>query len=716
LNGDWRWLLDRSDSPWYPTVRLYRQHAIGDWASALGEVKADLEAFAGRHHHTTAISADSPSQRIQTTFPQALGLHQQGQLAQAKAAYEQILVGQPDHFDCLHLLGVIAFQTHDHSRAIELINKAIELYPGNADFHSNLGNAQQALKQFSAAIASYDKAIALKPDFADAHSNRGAALKELGQLEAAIAGFDRAIAINPDFARAWSNRGNAQKELGQFAAAAASYEKVIALQPDHAEACLNRGIALQATKQFEAAIASYDQAIAIKPDFAEAWSNRGVALKDLRQLESALASIDQAIAIRPDFADAHSNRGNTLQDLKQLEAAIASYDKAIAIQPDFAAAWSNRGTALQALNRMDAAIASFDKAVAIEPDYAEAWFNRGVALKECQRLNEAITSYDRAIAVRPGYSNANYNKAAALLLNGDLTQGWPMHEWRWKCESLGLTARNYSKSLWLGEAPLKGKHILLHSEQGFGDTIQFCRYAKLVCDLGATVTMEVPPALTGLLQGLEGVSQLVAEGFAPSDFDTHCPLLSLPLAFKTDLDSIPASRAYLFSDASKVSHWSKVLGTKTKPRIGLVWSGNTRHTNDANRSIALSALIPHLPNSFDYMSLQKEVRDKDQAALANHSNIRFLGDQIRDFSDTAALCELMDIVISVDTSVAHLSGALGKTTWILLPFRPDWRWLLNRSDSPWYPTVRLYRQHVMGDWTGALSTLRADLEAGIDLG
>lgn len=388
----------------------------------------------------------------------------------------------------------------------------------------------------------------------------------------------------------------------------------------------------------------------------------------------AVELIGKAIEINPNDPLAYSNRANALKELKRFDAALASYDKAIILQPDDMQAHLNRGYTLQQLMRLDAALASFDKAIALQPDCAEAWCS----------------------------------KAVALLLKGELGLGWEMFEWRWKLTKSDLKARPFSQPLWLGKEPLAGRTVLLHAEQGFGDTIQFCRYAKLVADTGARVILEVPKPLSGLLEGLEGVTQLVETGETLPAFDYHCPLLSLPLAFKTGLASIPGSSPYLSSDAGKRRQWSELLGAKTRPRIGLVWSGSTFHKNDRNRSLTLAAVLRHLPDEFEYVSLQKEVREVDTDAL-NNSTVRHYGDRLADFAETAALCDLMDIVVSVDTSVAHLAGALGRTTWLLLPYVPDWRWMLDRDDSPWYQSFKLYRQSEDRQWEPVLHNVATDL-------
>jgi hypothetical protein len=296
-------------------------------------------------------------------------------------------------------------------------------------------------------------------------------------------------------------------------------------------------------------------------------------------------------------------------------------------------------------------------------------------------------------------------------LNGQYECGWKLYEWRWKIPELNLRKRIFNQCLWSGLGEISSAKILLHADHALGDTIQFCRYVPLVARLGATVILEVQRPLAELLTNLEGVSQIVVQGGPLPSFDYHCPLMSLPLAFKTELNSIPVVPQGITSDTVKVAQWRSKLGLKTKPRVGLVWSGSTGHANDHNRSLTLSQILPYLPSHIGYVCLQKEVRDVDRNLLAQHSEIKYFGDEIEDFTDTAALIESMDLVISVDTSVAHLAGTLGKPTWVLLPFSPDWRWLLDRDDSPWYPTVKLYRQEKINQWTGTMEKLQIALEA-----
>ena len=484
-----------------------------------------------------------------------------------------------------------------------------------------------------------------------------------------------------------------------------------ALQQNKVETLIQHALAMHQQKSLKEAQVLYEQALAIQPNHFDALQLLGTLSAQTKQSTKAVDFLTKALQINPNYAEAYSIRGVALQELKRLDEAIASYDQAISINPNHADAYHNRGVALKELKRLNEAIASYDQAISINPNHAEAYSNRGIALIALNRLDEALASYDQAISIKPDYAEPYWNKSLALLLDGQFAQGWQEHEWRWKNEMLSTykEKRYFLQPLWLGAETLKDKTILLYAEQGFGDTIQFCRYVPLVTQLGAKVILEVQRPLVKLLNNLEGVSSIIAKGDTLPAFDYQCPLLSLPLAFKTELNTIPPVLKNITSDNEKNSKWQINLAEKLKPRVGLVWSGSTGHGNDHNRSLTLSQLLPYLPSNMDYVCLQKELRDIDKALLAQHPEIQYFGDALEDFTDTAALCELMDVVISVDTSVAHLAGTLGKKTWVLLPYHPDWRWLLDRDDSPWYQSAKLYRQERIGDWDGMLEKIRVDL-------
>jgi tetratricopeptide (TPR) repeat protein len=386
---------------------------------------------------------------------------------------------------------------------------------------------------------------------------------------------------------------------------------------------------------------------------------------------------------------------------------------------------------LQGQEAWEAAIGCYDQALALDPSLAAAHSNRGAALAALNRCDEALASFDRAISLRPDYPEAHFSRAVTLLLQGNLAAGWIEFEWRWKtAPGRALKcAKDFAQPLWLGAQPIAGKTLLLHCERGLGDTLQFCRYARNVSELEAKVILQVQAPLLELLRRLPAAIQVVGETEALPHFDLQCPLLSLPLAFRTSLGTIPAPHRYLSADVAKVLRLQCKLGRPRRPRIGLVWRGDARNPDDRRRSVALHDLLANLPVHLEYFSLQKEIapqealqiqgqarqarasqsRASQAQPIQTHAQLSVLEDVVMDFEHTAALCECLDLVISIDSSVAHLAAALGRTTWILLPFNPDCRWLLDRNDSPWYPSVRLYRQAVPGDWRTVLARVAADL-------
>jgi tetratricopeptide (TPR) repeat protein len=516
------------------------------------------------------------------------------------------------------------------------------------------------------------------------------------------------INAKPDFFDALHLLAVVQSCLGKKDAALATFDRALTMQPDSIRALSDRGVILNELKRCEEALADFNRALKVRPNSAETLFNRGVTLHELKCFEDALVSYDRALTARPDYDDALFNRGLTLNELRRFEEALASFDRVLTLRPHFTKALSDRGIALHALKRFEEALASFDRALAVRPDFVEALSSRGVTLKELKRFEEALASFDRALRVRPDFADAHWNEALLRLLIGDFGRGWAKFEWRWKNEALALPKRVFSQPLWLGADAINGKAILLHSEQGLGDAIQFCRYVPLVAARGARVILEVERPLQELMTSLTGATQVISRGDPPPPFDIQCPLLSLPLAFGTEYETIPSATPYLHVPVQASKNWQARLGPKARPRIGLVWSGNPMHKNDHNRSISLRALIPLLDIEATFVSLQRDVRSDDAAVLTD-SGILHFGDELRTFSDTAALISNLDLVISVDTSVAHLAGALATPCWLLLPLFPDWRWLLDRSDSPWYPTTRLFRQDDTRTWDNVIARVHTAL-------
>lgn len=479
----------------------------------------------------------------------------------------------------------------------------------------------------------------------------------------------------------------------------------LAAEPDSIDALHLLGLIEARRGRLIEAERAVARAGAINPRFAAAHLTRARVLAELGRHDEAVASFDAALALRPDNAAGWVGRGNALRALTRLDDALASYDKALALAPGDADGWSNRGSILQGLNRLDDALASYDKALALRPEFAEAWSNRGNVLRDLGRIDDAIASHGKAQALKPDYAAAHWNESLCRLLAGDYARGWEQYEWRWKKEPLLGQKRDFTGPVWTGAQGLEGKTILLHAEQGFGDTIQFCRYAPLVAERGARVILEVQPALKSLLSRLTGVHRVLAKGETLPAFDFHCPLLSLPLAFRTTLETIPSSVPYIVPDAQLAAKWAARLPEAKGPRIGVVWAGNKAQQNNRNRSISLGQLAPLFEADAAFIGLQKEL-DTGDTEMLNRFGIRNLGAELADFSDTAAVLASMDAVVSVDTSVAHLAGAMGKPLFVVLArIGADWRWLLERADCPWYPTATLIRQKRDGDLEAALGRI-----------
>jgi Tfp pilus assembly protein PilF len=434
--------------------------------------------------------------------------------------------------------------------------------------------------------------------------------------------------------------------------------------------------------------------------------NRAISAYKAGQLVEAEQLCQQIVAARQDVFDALHLLALVQTLLGKKEAAIASFDRALKVRPDYAEAFCNLGVTLHEMNLFELALASHDRALKLRPDYAEALTNRGITLLELKHFKEALASFDHALKARSDFAEAHCSRALCCMLIGDFDRGWNENEWRWETEHLRKEKRNFAQPLWLGSDEIAGKTILLHGEQGFGDVIQFCRYVPLVAERGARVILEVPNSLHELMGTLTGAAQIVSRGEPLPQFDLHCPLLSLPLAFGTRLESVPRPIPYLGATPSAARSWNARLGPRKRFCVGLAWFGRPDHKNDHNRSLKLNTLLPLLDCDASFISLQREVRPCDSVLLKDRTDLIHFGDELNNFSDTAALISNLDLVISVDTSVAHLAGALGKPVWILLPNVPDWRWLLDREDSPWYPTARLFRQNRTRTWDDVIIRVR----------
>jgi hypothetical protein len=503
--------------------------------------------------------------------------------------------------------------------------------------------------------------------------------------------------------------GVVKLQRGHASAGLPLIEAALKINPHASDAWSNRGLALGMLGRDSEAMESFARSLELRADDPDMLNGRGRLLLKLHRPTEALADFEQAAALSPGHFGALTNRGNALAALGRLDEALAQYDALLADDPAHPSLHFNRGCALASLARHAEAIAAFDRALARRPHHVAAHLDRGVALQALNRHAEALESFAQVLALDAGNVDAQHNAALSRLTLGDYREGFKQYEARFARSGMP-PHRRLGKPLWLGEFPPRRKTILLHAEQGLGDTIQLARYVPLVARTGASVVLEAPDELTGLLGRLEGVAAVVARGAPLPGFDLQCPMGSLPLALATELATIPAEIPYLTASAERIAQWRPRLEALPHPRVAFVWSGRASHPNDRNRSLPLARLAPLLEmEPVSFVSLQRELSDPDAAMLAGISRVTPIGTELRDFDDTAAVLGLCDLVITVDTAVAHLAGALGRPTWILLPFAPDWRWLLERTDSPWYSSARLYRQPAVGDWEGVVARVREDL-------
>ena len=623
--------------------------------------------------------------------------HQKKQFQLAKPIYEHVLSLVPEHFDSLQLYATLLAQTGLLKQALSILLRAKEVanlqiidQSKLVGLFNNLGNIYKGLGQLELALKSYSKAIELKQEYADAYNNKGLVLYDLSLFDEALNCYEKATKLNPRFVQAFNNMGNAFRALGSNAQA----------------------------------LSSFDQALAISPEYAQAYSNKGLVLQDLQNWDAALIAYQAALKLKPDYAEALNNCANVYKHLEQPQVAVEFYLAALGVRKDYVEAWNNLGSVFKEQKQFTQAEQCYTQAIELNPAHAQAFYNRGNLYKDLRKLSLALKDFECAVQILPSFSEAQLNIAIVQLTQGNTAQGWPGFEWRWKSKELSqsLGFKVFDKPLWLGSESLVNKTILLHAEQGLGDTIQFCRYASLVKGLGARVILQVPSELFNLLGTLVGVDTLLRNGECAGDFDFHCPLMSLPLAFKTDLQSTPYPNAYIDCDPNIAQVWRTRVDAKKqwapemtkRLKIGLVWSGNPKHLNDRNRSLTLSHFEDLVAMEHQFISLNKNLTLWDQeclTSLTQASMIKDFSPLIKDFSDTAGLVDCLDLVITVDTSVAHLGGAMGKPVWILLPFNSDWRWLTKVETTPWYNSVRLYRQDMPDDWTGVLAAVKSDLEA-----
>lgn len=627
---DWRWMRDREDCPWYPTMRLFRQSSPGDWKSVFEKLGAALATWNAQWHWSATLNS---------WLGKGLVHHQSGRLDQAEEFYRLVLERDPEHSDAMRFMGVLFRQRGDLESARIWMEKALQFGPSSAQVNHDLGLIRFELGRIEEAIRFYRRALEIKPDFPEAHYNLGNAYYAAKRADEAVNAYSSAIAQQPSMADAYYNLGLLAQEEGEIERAISLYEAVIRLEPVHTNAMLNLGL----------------------------------ALKDTARLNEAERCFRRLLN----------------HDATHYRARV------------------NLASVLTSKGELDAAETLCLEVLSSEPNLAEAWLNLGVIRQALGEIPSAIESFERSLALKPDYADARYNLGIAQLLSGNLEFGWMNYEARWLSNVPVFAKRPFSMPLWKGE-DLKGRTLLVHSEQGYGDTIQFVRFPAVAAGLGARIVLECPDSLARLLKTVPGIARVVPTGEQLPDCDFHLPLMSFPFCLKTTLETIPNDIPYLgVPDATEISTPAR---SKSRIKVGLAWAGNPSHGADRARSIPYGELWPLWSCSgAQFYSLQVGVANQAGNREKKRMPIIDLETQLVDFAHTAAAIQKMDLVICVDTAVAHLSGALGKPVWILLPFAPDWRWLTERTTSPWYPQARLFRQRKRGDWSFVINEAAAAL-------
>ena len=667
-------------------------------------------------------------------------LEERGRLSEAIDAYRGLLAYEPNNSDALHLLGVALGRSNRPQEAYAALDAAARLQHDNPYIHTNLGNALSALGRDTEALTAYQRALALKPDFAAAlhaqgraqlrlgqpadaelslgaaarllpasagvQTDLGLALERLNRPAQALSHFERATILNPNSAEAHHNRGVLQATQGQLQEALASFERALQLQPRRAASHANRGNVLADLGRSQDALKSFGQAAELEPRNVALLLSRGRLLLQLQQAAPALDDFDTALRIESQNYEANFQRALALTLLDRATDAVASFDRALAIRPDSAEALNDRGVALVSLGQQAAALESFRRSLTHDPNNLQALTNGANTLTLLQEHDEARSWFQRALTLRPDDAELNWGLGRLLLTLGDFRQGWQFYDARLRLPHLRPLQRHSDLPRWTPDQPIAGKTLLVHAEQGLGDTLQFCRFVPLAEARGARVIFEVQTQLAPLMRTLDMKGELRAVGEALPPFELRTPLLSLPRLLGTELSTVPNAVPYLRAEPARVAAWRERLAQLPGFKVGLTWQGNVETEKQgglAGRSYRLATAAPLADlHGVTLISLQKGAGSEQLAQVDFAARVLELTDpsdlSAEQMLEMAALMSALDLIITSDTATAHLAGALGLPVWVMLSFNADWRWLRNREDSPWYPSMRLFRQSSVGDW------------------
>jgi Flp pilus assembly protein TadD len=683
-------------------------------------MKMLLQRFA-RAFSGPALSEDAEPIAERTQLADAIRVaidyHKAGRLNEAAALYRQMLAADPDHFDALQLLGVLSHQTGDTKRAVELLERSCTVRPDDPAAVLDLGAAYQAMHRLRDAERCFRSALAMKPNWDHAHNRLGIVLQACGELAASEACFRQALTCNPESAETLNNLGNVLKERGALEEAEVCYRRTVALRPDLAEGYYNLGSVLRQCSRLDEAEAAFIQALAARPRYAEALNNLGGVLRTQGRLLEAESQLLRALEFRPELPEISCNLGDVLQALGRPDEAEVYCRQALALRPAYPDALNNLAVVCKQLGRLDEAEGYCRQALAIDQRHARTCSILGTIANERGRFDEAEAYYRRALELTPTSAQFRYNLGMLRLLRGDYREGLALYESRFDsfagedyAGSIGLYKQLARCTRWHGE-PLDGKRLLVWTEQGLGDSIMTMRFLPQLRQEGASkVIVHCESVLGRVMAAVQGVDQVTTEEDPPpiAEFDLHCPMMSLPLLHGTRLESIPQHVPYLTVPEPLGNHWRKRLAGIVDRKVGIAWAGSKSLRADAKRSIALRRFAPLLGiDGVQLISLQK-----GPAAIELNDCGWPVADwmaQCRDLMDTAALIANLDLVVTVDTVIAHLAGALGKPVWLLNRFGSEWRWGLERDHSPWYPTMQIFRQAEPNDWDSVIERVAADL-------
>ncbi|MBF0132954.1 MAG: tetratricopeptide repeat protein [Magnetococcales bacterium] len=601
-------------------------------------------------------------------------------------------------------------QCHGEGRldeAVLLYRKVIQHCPNHAQALNNWGMIDHDQGLMDQAAARFQQALAIKPDFPEAMNNLASLLQQQGKLEEARVLFLRAIQRNPEYMEAYFNIGTLYQTLGQWDFALDAFSKALKFQPNNPQILFHLGFAHQHQGQFQKAESFYRHVLKLQPQHLQALNNLGQVALHLRQPDQTITCLRELVALQPNFPEAWNNMGIAWDILERTHRAVECFETALEYQPNFPEALNNYGNVLLKQDQPLLALEYYEQALCLNPEYVEALCNLGGGLHQVGKLDAALDTLQRARSLQPDFPSAHYNESMIHLLLGDCLLGFRQYEWRWLSKDFG--SHHYGQPLWNGQ-PLPEATILIHCEQGFGDSIQFIRYVQHVIPLVGRVVLMCPDPLRRLFQTIPGIDVFISYFEPIPHCDCQAPLLSLPYLFGTTLETIPNAVPYLKPCPDAVARFAQRLAHVKTTKIGIAWHGNPRQKNDRNRSIDPKHLVRLLDTpGCTFISLQVDDYNPGLSFFFKHPQFIDWTREFSDFADTAALITQLDLVISVDTSVIHLTGALGCPGWVLLPAIPDWRWLLDRSDCPWYPTVHLFRQSQAKNWEGVVERVMTQL-------